>query len=178
MKENGMENGRRICVWEEASSWQRRRGQQRNSTPAISDAVSKDISGAVDAAINRAATTADNGRADADFARLPVIQSDELQCEWLTWTAINPSWLHLYLPEGNCTHQPGATALGERLLPEVTCIDVFQNGVPDSRYVKKPSGEWEWRPYDARTAHRLAELSIIRLEAQVAWFKRYLGAMG
>ncbi len=70
------------------------------------------------------------------------IYSEELACEWISWTAISPGEMHLKLPANNCTDMGGATRLAEKLNPSVTKVVVFSESKKDIEYLR--TGKYTW----------------------------------
>ena len=68
--------------------------------------------------------------------------SDELVCEWRSWTVIAPVALLLKMPEGQCCDMEGTVQLGQVLMPDVETIYTQVGEGMDTTYVKCADGTW------------------------------------
>ena len=68
--------------------------------------------------------------------------SEDLVCNWISWSVVKDGHLRLDMPELNCCDMKGAIKMAETLCPEVSCIDTFQAGKPDTSYLFV-GGKWK-----------------------------------
>ena len=64
--------------------------------------------------------------------------SKHLQCRWLAWTVITPTFLRLDIPQHNSCDGRGCVKIARTLNSEVTKIAVFASGKLDMMYLLDP----------------------------------------
>jgi hypothetical protein len=70
--------------------------------------------------------------------------SNDLQCQWQSWSVVKANRLRLDLPPSNCCDMSGAIRLGTMLMAHVNVIFTYSGALLDVVYVKTTTG-WEAR---------------------------------
>lgn len=67
--------------------------------------------------------------------------SNELQCGWNAWHAVDDGVLHLHLQPGHCCDMDGAIRVAQSMMPLVWRIVTFSGKTQDVEY-KNVRGKW------------------------------------